>query len=107
MSQPTGLLQPLPILEGKWESILMEFITGLPMVQRKDCIFVVVDQLTKYTHFFSISAHYTVAQVAELFFREIFSYMVFLRQSLVIGTTVSWAGFGRSFSCWSGVDTDY
>ena len=50
----------------------MDFITGLPMVQGKDCIFVVVDRLTKYTHFFAISAHYTAAQVAELFFREVF-----------------------------------
>jgi len=50
----------------------MDFITGLPMVQGKDCIFVVVDRLTKYTHLFSISVHYTAAQVAKLFFREIF-----------------------------------
>ena len=42
------------------------------MVQGKDCIFVVVDRLTKYSHFFAISAHYTAAQVVELFFREIF-----------------------------------
>eukprot|EP00253_Pinus_taeda_P033608 PITA_33608 len=47
MSHPAGLLQPLPILEGKWESISMDFITGLPMVQGKDCIFVFVDRLTK------------------------------------------------------------
>ncbi len=50
----------------------MDFITGLPMVQGKDCIFVIVDWLTKYSHFFAISAHYIAAQVAELFFREIF-----------------------------------
>ena len=50
----------------------MDFITGLPMVQGKDCIFVMVDRLMKYTHFFAISAHYTAAQVAELFLREIF-----------------------------------
>ena len=50
----------------------MGFITGLPMVQGKDCIFVLVDQLTKYAHFLAISAHYIAAQVAELFFREIF-----------------------------------
>ena len=72
MNHPVGLLQPLPIPEGKWESISMDFITGLPMVQGKDCIYVVVDRLTKYTHFFAISVHYTTAQVAELFFREIF-----------------------------------
>ena len=50
----------------------MDFSTGLPMVQGKDCIFVVVDRLMKYAHFFAISAHYTAAQVAELFFRDIF-----------------------------------
>eukprot|EP00253_Pinus_taeda_P024182 PITA_24182 len=72
MNHPARLLQPLPILEGKWECISMDFITGLLMVQGKDCIFVVVDQLTKYSHFFTISAYYTAAQVAELFFREIF-----------------------------------
>eukprot|EP00253_Pinus_taeda_P029936 PITA_29936 len=72
MSHPTGLLQPLPIPEGKWDSISMDFITRLPMVQGKDCIFFVVDRLKKYAHFFAISAHYIVAQVPELFFREIF-----------------------------------
>ena len=45
-THPAGLLQPLPILDGKWESISMDFITDLPTVQGKDCIFVVVDRLT-------------------------------------------------------------
>eukprot|EP00253_Pinus_taeda_P033519 PITA_33519 len=72
MRHPTGLLQPLLIPKGKLESISMDFIIGLPAVQGKDCIFVVVDRLTKYAHFFAISTHYTATQVAELFFREIF-----------------------------------
>ena len=72
MSHPKGLLQPLPIPERKWKNISMDFIIGLPIVQGKDCIFVVIDRLTKYVHFFAISAHYTIAQVAELFFLEIF-----------------------------------
>lgn len=50
----------------------MDFIIGFPKVQGKDCIYVVVDLLTKYAHFFAISAKYTTSQVVELFFREIF-----------------------------------
>jgi hypothetical protein len=71
-THPAGLLQPLPILEQKWESISMDFITGLPLVQGKDCIYVVVDKLTKFAHFLAISSKYSAAQVAELFFREVF-----------------------------------
>jgi hypothetical protein len=69
---PAGLLQPLPIPEQKWESISMDFITGLPRVQGRDCIFVVVDRLTKFAHFFAIPTNYKAIQVAELLFREVF-----------------------------------
>jgi hypothetical protein len=67
-----GLLQLLPILEQKWESILMEFINDLPKVQGKDCIYVVVDRLTKFSHFYAIPTEYNVVQGIELFFREVF-----------------------------------
>jgi hypothetical protein len=50
----------------------MDFITGLPRMQGKDRIFVVVDQLTKFSHFFSISMDYNASQVADLFLREVF-----------------------------------
>jgi hypothetical protein len=53
------LLQPLPIPEQKWESISMDFIIGLPQVQGKDCIYVEVDMLTKFEHFFSIPSRYS------------------------------------------------
>jgi hypothetical protein len=55
---PTWLLQPLLILEKKWESISMDFIIGLPKVQGKDCIYVVVDRLTKFSHFYDIPTKY-------------------------------------------------
>jgi hypothetical protein len=45
----------------------MDFITGLPRVQGKDYIFVVVDRLTKFAHFFAIPTDYKAIQVAELF----------------------------------------
>jgi hypothetical protein len=66
------LLQSLPIPEQKWESISMDFITGLSKVQGRDCIYVVVDRLTKFVHFFSIPSEYSASQVADIFFREVF-----------------------------------
>ena len=50
----------------------MDFIRGLPKVQGKDSIMVVVDRLTKYAHFFPISIHYKAPQITELFFKEVF-----------------------------------
>jgi hypothetical protein len=50
----------------------MDFIIGLPRAQGKDCIFIVVDRLTKFSHFFAISMYYNTSQVAELFFKEVF-----------------------------------
>jgi hypothetical protein len=69
---PAGLLQPLPIPENKWESISMDFITDLPKVQCKDCIYVVVNRLTKFSHFYAIPIEYSIFKVANIFFREVF-----------------------------------
>lgn len=49
----------------------MDFIIGLPSVQGKDCIFVVVNQLIKFAHFFTILMRSSASQVAELFFRKV------------------------------------
>jgi hypothetical protein len=71
-THPSRLLHPLPIPEQKCESISMDFIRGLPRVQGRECIFVVVDRLTKIAHFFSIYMDYKAIQVTKLFFREVF-----------------------------------
>lgn len=52
----------------------MDFITGLLKVQGKDCVYVVVDRLTKYAHFHAISSELKAPQVADLFFKEIFRF---------------------------------
>jgi len=44
---------------------------GLPKAQGKDIIFVVVDRLTKYAHFFPLSHPYTSAEVAHLFLKKV------------------------------------
>jgi len=49
----------------------MDFIEGLPKVPGKDTIFVVVDKMTKYAHFFPLSQLYTAKEVAELFVKEV------------------------------------
>ena len=52
---PAGLLQPLLVPEWKWKVISMDFITGLSMTWRQhDSIMVVVDKLTKASHFIPV-----------------------------------------------------
>ena len=49
-----GLLHPLEIPNGKWESISMDFIIRLPTSSRGyDSIWVIVDRLTKMCRFIS------------------------------------------------------
>lgn len=50
----------------------MDFITGLVRVQGRDSIFVVVDRLTKFAHFFFIAVDWSASQVAKFFFWEVF-----------------------------------
>ncbi|KAA3480573.1 DNA/RNA polymerases superfamily protein [Gossypium australe] len=52
---PSGLLQPIMVFEWKWDMITMDFVTGLPLTsKKKDAVWVVVDRLTKSTHFIPI-----------------------------------------------------
>jgi hypothetical protein len=79
LTHPTCLIQSLPILENKWEIISMDFITRFPKVEGRDCIYVLVYKLTKYTHFFSIPSKYSASQTTDIFFREVFKLHGLLR----------------------------
>jgi hypothetical protein len=66
--RPAGLLQPLQIPQCKWDEIGMDFIVGLPRTRADyDSIWVVVDRLTKATHFIPVKTSYSSAVLAELY----------------------------------------
>lgn len=67
---PAGLLQQLPIPKHILEEISMDFITRLPKSNMYDVILVIVDCLSKYTHFIPLSHHFTAKEVAEKFVKE-------------------------------------
>jgi hypothetical protein len=66
--KPGGLLQLLSILEWKLDDISTDFFVGLPMMADKfDSISVIMDQLSKSTHFIPANTNYDVQKCAEIY----------------------------------------
>jgi hypothetical protein len=67
-----GTLQPLPIPSWKWEDICMDFIVGLPNTSRHhDSIWVIVDRLTKTTHFLPVHTTHKTEKYEEIYVDQI------------------------------------
>jgi hypothetical protein len=62
-----SLLQTLDIPSQHCEEVSMDFITGLPKSEGRTDIMVVVDRLTKYAHFFSLSHPFKESTIATTF----------------------------------------
>jgi hypothetical protein len=68
---PAGLLQPLALPSIVWTDISMDFIEGLPWVNDKSVILIVVDRFSKAAHFIALDHPYSATTVACAFFAEI------------------------------------
>jgi hypothetical protein len=67
-----GTLQPLPIPSWKWEDLNMDLIVGLPNTSRHhDSIWVIVDRLTKTTHFLPVHNTHRAEKYAEIYIDQI------------------------------------
>ncbi|GJV73872.1 putative reverse transcriptase domain-containing protein [Tanacetum coccineum] len=70
--RPSGLLVQPAIPEWKWDNITMDFITKLPKSsQGFDTIWVIMDRLTKSTHFLSIRENDPLDKLARLYLDRI------------------------------------
>jgi hypothetical protein len=69
---PTCLLQPFPIPEWKWEVVTIDFITKLPRTMKQhDSIMVVVDKLTKTTHFIPVKTTHKPTNIVDIYMKEV------------------------------------
>ncbi|GBG75818.1 hypothetical protein CBR_g21063 [Chara braunii] len=70
---PYGLLQPLPIPEGRWQSISMDFIGPLrpPTPRGHDAVLDVVDRFTKRARFVPCRYAISAREVADIVFDRV------------------------------------
>ena len=93
-----GLLQPLPVPKWKWKVISMDFITRFPMNWRQhDSIMVVVEKLTKATHFIPVKSAYKVDSIAKISMKDIFRLHGLPKAMISGGDTKFTSNFGRVY----------
>ncbi|MBW0540604.1 hypothetical protein O181_080319 [Austropuccinia psidii MF-1] len=68
-----GLLKPLPIPNGPWICLSMDFLTQLPPSNSLDSILVIVDRFSKMAVFIPIMSSITSLYLAHLIIKDIFS----------------------------------
>ena len=67
-----GMTQEIDIPTFKWDVINLDFITGLPRTRRQyDSIRVIVDRMTKSSHFLAVKTTYSAKDYAKLYLTEI------------------------------------
>ncbi|VFQ79098.1 unnamed protein product [Cuscuta campestris] len=100
--RPAGLLQPLPIPTHVWDSVSMDFITGLPPSRGFTMIMVVMDRLSKYTHFGLLQTGFDAPRVANLFLDTVVKHHGFPSTVILDRDSVFMSSFWRELMKLSG-----
>jgi hypothetical protein len=69
-SKPVGPLHPLPVLDGRLESVAIDFIGPLPEENGKDTIMTMTDLLGADVWIAATHSSYTAAQIVTVLFNE-------------------------------------
>ena len=70
--RPTRLLQPLEIPKWKWDSMSLDFMVGLPLIQKKNNVnWVIINKLIKMAHFIATRNMWTLDQLVQAYLEEI------------------------------------
>jgi transposase InsO family protein len=78
---PYGILNPLPVPKCPWRDISMDFVTGLPLSDSHNAIWVVIDRLTQ-IHLVPCSTTVDTKELTNIFIINIF-YLQGLPDSIV------------------------
>jgi hypothetical protein len=99
-----GLYTPLPTLENPWESILMDYMSGLLSTkQGNDCVFMVIDQFSKMAILIACKKNITMVDTAKLFFKRVWVHFG-IPQTIIYGWEKIFLNTFWS-SLWSLLDT--
>jgi hypothetical protein len=71
---PTGHLEPLPTPETRWHTVSVDFIVELPESDSYDAVMVVVDSLTKRSHFLPVNTTITAVGSARQFWDNVWKH---------------------------------
>ena len=67
-----GMTQEIDIPTWKWDVINMDFITGLHRTRRQhDSIWMIVDRMTKSSHFLDVKTTYSAEDYAKLYLTKL------------------------------------
>lgn len=95
-----GLLPPLSVPDRAWSVISMDFIEGLPLSSGSNCILVVVDLFSKYSHFLPLSIRSQLKELLRYSSHKSTNSMVSPQLLSQTGIKSLLATFGGSSSRW-------